>query len=163
MSVQNVKEYLLSRGSKNNVVEFEADTATVATAAAALGCAEERIAKTLSLEISTGVILVVMSGDAKIDNKRFKEEFSEKAKMIPFEEVEAKTGHMPGGVCPFAVKDGVRVFADKSLERFDTFFPAAGSTHSAVEMTASELEIYGNIEKWVDIGKGWRDDEKEQL
>ncbi len=162
MSVEKVKEYLVSRGSENEVIEFEADTATVALAAAALGCEEQRIAKTISCELSSGVILIVMSGDAKIDNKRFKEEFGEKAKMIPFDEVEAKTGHAPGGVCPFAVKAGVKVYADESLKRFDCFYPAAGSTHSAVKMTADELILYGNVEKWVDTGKGWREDEKEQ-
>ena len=161
MSVEAVKEYLEACGSESKVIEFEVDTATVAMAAAALGCEEQRIAKTISCELSSGVILIVMSGDSKIDNKRFKEEFSEKAKMIPYDEVEAKTGHAPGGVCPFAVNEGVRVFADESLKRFEYFFPAAGSSHSAIKMTANELCQYGNVEKWVDVCKGWREDEKQ--
>ncbi len=161
MSVKKVKEYLASVGSENKVIEFVADTATVAQAAAALGCEEQRIAKTISCKLSSGPILIVAAGDGKIDNRRFKDEFSEKATMIPYDEVEALVGHAPGGVCPFAVNEGVRVFADESLKRFEYFFPAAGSSHSAIKMTANELCKYGNVEKWIDVCKGWREDEKQ--
>ena len=160
MSVENVKKYLAENGFGGEVIEFIADTATVALAAEAIGCEEKRIAKTLSFDLADGVALVVMSGESKVDNKRFKEEFLEKARMIAFEEVEAKTGHAPGGVCPFAVKEGVRVYGDVSLKRFDYFYPAAGSSHSAVKMTSEELEKFGKLVKWVDIGKGWREDEQ---
>ena len=160
MSVQKVREYLKEKGFEGDIVEFQADTATVALAAAAIGCEEKRIAKTLSFELSTGAILIVTSGEAKVDNRRFKDKFSEKAKMIPFDEVEEKTGHAPGGVCPFAVKEGITVYADVSLKRFDYFYPAAGSAHSAVKMTVNELTKFGNVAEWIDVAKGWREDEQ---
>ena len=159
MSVENVKKYLAENGFEREVIEFEAETATVALAAEAIGCEEKRIAKTLSFDTAQGVALIVMSGEAKVDNKRFKEEFIEKAKMIAFDEVEERTGHAPGGVCPFAVKEGVKVYADVSLKRFDYFYPAAGSSHSAVKMTCDELFRLGRVERWVDVAKGWREDE----
>lgn len=159
MSVENVKKYLAENGFEREVIEFEAETATVALAAEAIGCEEKRIAKTLSFDTAEGVALIVMSGEAKVDNKRFKEEFLEKAKMIAFDEVEEKTGHAPGGVCPFAVKEGVKVYADVSLKRFAYFYPAAGSSHSAVKMTCDELFRLGRVERWVDVAKGWREDE----
>ena len=153
MSVQKVKEYFLSHGNEKQVLEFEHTTATVEQAAEAIGCEPKRIAKTLSFMQGEKPTLIVMSGDGKIDNKKYKAEFSEKAKMIAFDEVEVAVGHAPGGVCPFAVNDGVKVYADVSLKRFDTFYPAAGSSNSAVEMTCAELERYANIEKWVDVCK----------
>ena len=159
MSVEAVKKYLAEKGFDREVIEMDADTATVALAAQAIGCEERMIAKTLSFELSSGVILVIASGEARVDNRRFKEEFSEKARMLAFDAVEEKTGHAPGGVCPFAVKNGVRVFADISLKRFEYFYPAAGSSHSAVKMTADELYRLGGVERWVDVCKGWREDE----
>jgi len=159
MSIEAVKAYLKDAGCTTEVIEFAADTATVALAAAAIGCEEREIAKTLSFELSTGPILVVMSGEAKADNRKFKDTFGEKAKMIPFDEVEQKVGHAPGGVCPFAVKAGVRVFADVSLKRFATFYPAAGSAHSAIPMDAAALERLGHIVSWVDVAKGWQEEE----
>ena len=160
MSISTVKEYLKSLGCTREPIEFEADTATVALAAQALGCEEKMIAKTLSFDTQNGAILVVASGEAKVDNRRFKDKFLEKAKMIAYEEVESKTGHAPGGVCPFAVKEGVKVYADVSLRRFETFYPAAGSSHSAIPMNCDELEKYGNVTEWVDVCKGWREDEQ---
>lgn len=153
MSLETVKDYLKSVGAEEEVIVLENSSATVAEAAAALGCEAERIAKTLSFDTLDGAIMIVASGDAKVDNKKFKAEFGEKAKMIAFDEVEEKTGHAPGGVCPFAVKEGVRVFLDVSLKRFETVFPAAGDAHSAVEMTADSLEKYSKPEKWVDVCK----------
>jgi prolyl-tRNA editing enzyme YbaK/EbsC (Cys-tRNA(Pro) deacylase) len=160
MSIEKVKAYLSSLGCQREPIEFVADTATVALAAAALGCEERMIAKTLSFDTASGAILVVVSGEAKVDNRRYKDKFGEKARMISFDEVEAKTGHAPGGVCPFAIKDGVRVYADVSLRRFEIFYPAAGSSHSAIPMNCAELEKYGNVIEWVDVCKGWREDEQ---
>ena len=160
MSVESVREYLNTKGCTRRIVEFEADTATVALAAAALGCEEKMIAKTLSFDTSDGPLLVVASGESKVDNRRFKDKFAEKAKMIPYDEVESKIGHAPGGVCPFAIFDGVKVYADISLKRFETFYPAAGSSHSAIPMSCDELEKYGNVLEWVDVCKGWREDEQ---
>ena len=153
MSVQKVKEFFSNNGNEKQVLEFEHTTATVEQAAEAIGCEPRRIAKTISLWQGDTPVLIVMSGEGKIDNKKYKAEFSEKAKMIAFDEVEAAVGYAPGGVCPFAVKDGVRVYADVSLQKFDTFYPAAGSSNSAVEMTSRELERYAKIEKWVDVCK----------
>lgn len=153
MSVQRVKDYFSERGNEKQVLEFEHTTATVEQAAEAIGCEPKRIAKTMSLWLSEKPILIVMSGDGRIDNKKYKAEFTEKAKMIAFDEVEAAVGHAPGGVCPFAVKDGVKVYADVSLRRFDSFYPAAGSANSAVEMTSEELEKYAEIVKWIDVCK----------
>ena len=153
MSVQRVKDYFSERGNEKQVLEFEHTTATVEQAAEAIGCEPKRIAKTMSLWLSEKPILIVMSGDGRIDNKKYKAEFAEKAKMIAFDEVEAAVGHAPGGVCPFAVKDGVKVYADVSLRRFDSVYPAAGSANSAVEMTSEELEKYAEIVKWIDVCK----------
>ena len=158
MSIEAVRAYLKQAGCTAEVIEFEADTATVAMAAAAIGCEEREIAKTLSFELSTGPVLIVMSGEAKVDNRKFKDTFGQKPKMIPFDEVEGKIGHAPGGVCPFAVKQGVRVYADVSLRRFSTFYPAAGSAHSAIPMDAAALERLGNIVSWVDVAKGWQEE-----
>ena len=153
MSVQRVKEFFINNGNEKKVLEFEHTTATVEQAAEAIGCEPRRIAKTLSLWQGETAVLIVMSGEGKIDNKKYKAEFSEKAKMIPFDQVEEAVGYAPGGVCPFAPKEGVKVYADVSLRRFDTFYPAAGSSNSAVEMTCGELERYAMIEKWIDVCK----------
>ena len=153
VSVQRVKEFFSNNGSEKKVLEFEHTTATVEQAAEAIGCEPSRIAKTISLWQGEHPALIVMSGEGKIDNKKYKAEFSEKAKMIAFDEVEAAVGYAPGGVCPFAVKEGVKVYADISLQKFDIFYPAAGSSNSAVEMTCKELERYAKIERWVDVCK----------
>jgi len=153
MSVQRVKEYFVENGIDKEILEFEQTTATVEDAARAIGCEPERIAKTISLWLNGNPILIVLYGDGKIDNKKYKAEFSEKAKMISYDEVEGAVGYAPGGVCPFGVNEGVRVFADISLRMFDKFYPAAGSANSAVEMNCEELEAYAKIERWVDICK----------
>jgi prolyl-tRNA editing enzyme YbaK/EbsC (Cys-tRNA(Pro) deacylase) len=153
MSVEKVKEFFINNGNEKKVLEFEHTTATVEQAAEAIGCEPCRIAKTISLWQGETPVLIVMSGDGQIDNKKYKAEFSEKAKMIPFDQVETAVGYAPGGVCPFASKEGVKVYADVSLQKFDTFYPAAGSSNSAVEMTCSELERYAKIEKWIDVCK----------
>ncbi len=155
MSFQQVKEYFASYGLSDRVMEFSESSATVELAAAAVGCEPARIAKTLSFYVNGQPVLVVTAGDAKIDNKKFKAQFQEKAKMIPFDEVEAAAGNPPGGVCPFAVRPDIPVYLDVSMKRFDTVFPAAGSANSAVRITPEELELHSRAKAWVDVCKGW--------
>lgn len=153
MSIEKVKDYFDSFGIADKILEFDVSSATVALAAEALGCEEARIAKTLSFAKDDGCILVVCAGDVKIDNPKFKSEFQMKAKMLPFDVVAQMCGHKAGGVCPFAVNEGVKIYLDESLKRFETVFPAAGSSNSAIELTIEELEKYSNFEKWVDVCK----------
>lgn len=154
MSIDLVREYFKKFGKDGDVLEFDSSSATVSLAAEAVGTSEERIAKTLSFMTKEGPILVVAAGDAKINNRAFKDEFGCKAKMLTKEEVENLVGLMVGGVCPFAIKDGVSVYLDETLKRFTTVFPAAGSANSAIELTCDELEKYSqNFEKWVAICK----------
>ena len=134
-------------------MEFEVSSATVALAAQALNCEECRIAKTLSFHVEDKVVLIVAAGDAKIDNSKYKAFFHAKAKMLSYDEAENLIGHAVGGVCPFAVNEGVIVYLDESLKRFETVFPACGSSNSAIELTLSELEQYSNSESWIDVGK----------
>ena len=153
MSINKVKNYLAQFGAEKDVMEFEVSSATVALAAQALGCDENRIAKTLSFHVGEKVVLIVAAGDAKIDNAKYKAFFGAKAKMLAFEEAEALIGHAVGGVCPFAVNGGVEVYLDESLKRFETVFPACGSSNSAIELTISELEQHSNSIKWIDVCK----------
>lgn len=153
MSIERVKEYFNKFGIADKIQEFDTSSATVALAAQALGCEEARIAKTLSFAVGEGCILIVCAGDVKIDNPKFKAEFQTKAKMLSHDVVASLTGHAVGGVCPFAVNDGVNVYLDESLKRFETVFPAAGSSNSAIELTIGELEKYANPDKWVDVCK----------
>lgn len=155
MSFESVKNYFKAAGMEEKVMQLEKSSATVAEAAEALGCEEKQIAKTLSFFIDEKPVLIVMAGDAKVDNKKYKEAFFQKAKMIPAAMVEEYTGHTPGGVCPFAVKPGVKVYLDISLKRFSSVFPAAGSSCSAVHLSLAELEKYSNSDGWVDICKDW--------
>ena len=150
MAIEKVKAYFAAHGMEERVREFDVSSATVELAAAALGCEGKRIAKTMSFALADGDILIVAAGDVKIDNQKFKATFATKAKMLPFEECESRIGHAAGGVCPFAVNEGVRVFLDESLKRFETVFPACGSSNSAIELTIPELEKYSGFEKWVD-------------
>lgn len=153
MSVEKVKKYFEAFGIDNRIKEFDTSSATVDFAARALGCAPERIAKSLAFRKDGGVIMVVAAGDTKIDNKKFKAEFGLKAKMLTPDEVIESVGHAVGGVCPFALNVGVSVYLDKSLKRFETVFPACGSSNSAIELTCEELEKYSGYEKWVDVCK----------
>lgn len=153
MSIENVKEYFRRFSIDKRIIEFEESSATVALAAKALNCAENRIAKTISLHVEQRIILIVAAGDTKIDNVKYKEQFSAKAKMLSFEEVEPLVGHPVGGVCPFAVNAGVEVYLDESLKRFTTVFPACGSSNTAIELTLTELEKYSNFISWVDVCK----------
>ena len=153
MSIEKVKNYFKKFGLENRIIEFDTSSATVELAAAALHCQPERIAKSLSFILKEKAIIIVTAGDKKIDNKKFKEIFETKAKMINKDEVENLIGHKVGGVCPFAIKDDVDVYLDESLKRFETVFPACGSSNSAIEMTIKELEKYSNYKSWVDVAK----------
>lgn len=153
MSIAKVKEYFKAKGIDDKIQEFEISSATVSLAAKALNCEEQRIAKTLSFHVGDDVILVVAAGDAKIDNAKYKAQFGTKAKMLSFEEVEPLIGHAVGGVCPFAVNDGIKTYLDISLKRFTTVFPACGSSNSAIELTPDELEQYSNSIDWIDVCK----------
>ncbi len=160
MSIERVRAYFKTLGIDERIQEFPVSSATVALAAEALGVEEARIAKSLSFKIDDRTILVVAAGDAKVDNTRYKAAFGGKAKMLTAEEAVERVGHAVGGVCPFAVNDGVEVYLDESLRRFDTVFPAAGSANSAIEMTCEELERYAKTDKWVDVCKNWRPEEQ---
>lgn len=153
MSLVKAKEHLKKYGLENKIMEFPVSSATVAEAAKAINCKEEEIVKTLSFMVGDKPILIAVAGDSKIDNKKFKEEFSTKAKMIPFEEVEPLIGHAVGGVCPFAVNENVEIYLDKSLKRFEVVYPASGSSNSAVKLTVAELEQASNYKKWIDVCK----------
>ena len=153
MSFERAKEYLKEYGLENKVMEFPVSSATVEEAAKAVGCMEEEIAKTLSFIVEDKPILIVVAGDCKIDNSKYKAEFHKKAKMIPFNDVEKLIGHNVGGVCPFGIKERVTVYLDDSLKRFDTIYPACGSSNSAVKLTIEELEQASNFEKWIDVCK----------
>lgn len=153
MSIEKVRAYFKTKGMEDRIQEFETSSATVALAAKALHCEENRIAKTLSFYVGEKVVLVVAAGDAKIDNTKYKAFFGTKAKMLSFDDAESLVGHAVGGVCPFAVNPGVEVYLDMSLKRFGTVFPACGSSNSAIELTLSELEMYSNYLAWVDVCK----------
>ncbi|MEG0855773.1 MAG: YbaK/EbsC family protein [Terrisporobacter sp.] len=162
MSVELVKEYFKQYNKENDVVEHDVSSATVELAAEAVGVIPARIAKTLSFKNKEGdsAILIVTAGDAKIDNKKFKEEFGHKAKMLTPEEVIEYIGHGIGGVCPFALKnDDVLVYLDVSMKRFSTIFPAAGSSNSSIELTCDELEKFSKATKWIDVCKGYEETE----
>ncbi len=153
MSVENVKAYFKKYGIEEKIQEFEVSSATVELAAAALSCEPARIAKTLSFKVEDHAVLVVAAGDARIDNKKYKAQFAAKAKMLSPDEVQTMVGHAVGGVCPFAVKENVKVYLDVSLKRFETVFPACGSSNSAIELTIPEMEEYSGYLEWVDVCK----------
>ncbi len=156
MSIERVKKYFSEYGMENRIREFDVSSATVELAAAALNCEPCRIAKTLSFMVDGSAILIVMAGDAKIDNPKYKAQFAAKAKMLAPEEAEALIGHAVGGVCPFGINEGVKVYLDSSLKRFETVFPACGSSNSAIELSIAELEKYSGNASWVDVCKGWQ-------
>lgn len=154
VSVEKVREYLKQFGKENDIKEMSESTATVPLAAAALGVIEARIAKSLSLKQGEEAVVIVVAGDGKIDNRKYKDKFGVKAKMLKFEEALEYTGHAVGGVCPFALPENVKVYLDDSMKRFETVFPACGSANSAIEMTMEELEkCASNFSDWVDICK----------
>ena len=153
MAIDKVREYFKAYGMEDRIREFEVSSATVALAAKALGCEPQRIAKTLSFLVEGKAILIVAAGDVKIDNAKYKKCFGTKAKMLSPDEVTELVGHNVGGVCPFAVKEGVKVYLDESLKRFETVYPACGSSNSAIELTIPEMEKYAGEEGWVDVCK----------
>ena len=157
MSAAVVKEYLERFGLADRVITFDQSSATVAEAAADLGCEEARIAKTMAFQVGDTPTLVVIAGDGKVDNPRYKAQFHTKAVMISPDELVDKVGHPMGGVCPFAVKEGVAVYLDESLKRFDIVYPAAGNAASAVRLTIEELQTAADhFAGWVNIAKGWQ-------
>ena len=156
MAIEAVKMYFSEYGIADRIREFDVSSATVELAAQALGCEPCRIAKTLSFMVDGKAILIVTSGDAKIDNPKYKARFGAKAKMLSPEEAEDLIGHAVGGVCPFGIRDGVMVYLDESLKRFSTVFPACGSSNSAIELTIDELEKYSGYDSWVDVCKNWQ-------
>lgn len=153
MSIDKVRNYFKEYNIEDNIIELSTSTATVKEAAESLGTEECRIAKSLSFIVEDKPIIIVVAGDAKIDNSKYKGYFHNKAKMIPFEEVNNLIGHNPGGVCPFAINEGVTVYLDESLKRFDYVYPACGSSNSAIKLTIEELEKYSNYTTWVDVCK----------
>jgi prolyl-tRNA editing enzyme YbaK/EbsC (Cys-tRNA(Pro) deacylase) len=151
MSIEKVREHFSTLGIADRIMEFDVSSATVELAAKAVGVEGARIAKTLSFLVKDEPILIVVAGDGRVDNKKYKATFSAKAKMLTHDQASEMIGHAVGGVCPFAVNEGVRVYLDESLRRFNTVFPACGSSNSAIELTIPELEKYSEFEKWVDV------------
>ncbi len=161
MSIESVREYFRPLGREQDIQEFDVSSATVELAAQALGVIPARIAKSLSFLVGEGCVLIIAAGDAKIDNPKFKRQFATKAKMLSPDQVVEFTGHAIGGVCPFGIDNpAVKTYLDISLRRFDTVFPAAGSSNSAIELTCDALEQYAcNCQGWVDVCKGWQEAE----
>ena len=159
MSIERARAHLARFGLAERVREFDVSSATVELAAAAVGVEPARIAKTLSFMVGETPTLILFAGDARVNNQAFKATFHTKAKMLSAEQAAELVGHAVGGVCPFGVNPGVEVFLDESLRRFDTVWPAAGSSNSAIELTCEELERISGARGWVDVGKGWREGE----
>ena len=160
MSIQKVRAHFAPLGLEGRIREFDVSSATVELAAIAVGVEGARIAKSLSFKVEDKPIIIVVAGDAKVDNSRYKAQFHTKAKMLTHEEAHTLIGHDVGGVCPFALPENVKVYLDVSMQRFDTVFPAAGSDNSAIELTCGELEKHSsNFQEWVDVCKGWRPEE----
>ncbi|HZW49756.1 MAG TPA: YbaK/EbsC family protein [Bacillota bacterium] len=155
MAIEKVKQYFAQYGMKNQIIECERSSATVSLAALALGTTPERIAKTLAFRQADTCVLIVLAGDAKLDNKKYKDFFHCKATMLDAAAVEQQTGHAIGGVCPFAVRPEIPIYLDVSLRRFKTVYPACGSSNSAIELTCDALFQYAQAKEWIDVGKDW--------
>ena len=155
MSFESVKEYFDKFGMAERCVLQEHSSDTVEHAAQAIGCIPAQIAKTMSFLVGEEPIMIVMAGDAKVHNSKYKAFFQKKACMVPRDIVEEVTGHMPGGVCPFARNEGIKVYLDESLKRFEIVYAAAGSPNGTIGLTIEELEKYSDFEQWVDIAKDW--------
>lgn len=153
MAIEKVREYFKQFDMEDRVLEFEVSSATVELAAIALGCAPERIAKSITMNVNGKCVMIITAGDVKIDNAKYKAEFSCKAKMLSADEALEMTGHAVGGICPFAINDGCSVYLDESLKRFDFVYPACGSSNSAIKLTIEELEKYSGYIKWIDVCK----------
>lgn len=155
MSIEAVRDYFKKWNMEDCIKEFPVSSATVEEAAKALNCEEKRIAKSMAFLVEGKPILIVTAGDAKVDNRKYKEKFKKKATMLKADEVRELIGHPVGGVCPFAIREAVTVYLDESLKRFKTVFPACGSRNSVIELTIPELEKYSNYSEWVDVCKEW--------
>lgn len=155
MALNKVKAFFKQYNMESRVLEFPESSATVELAAHAVGCEPAKIAKTLSFWVGEQPILIITAGDAKIDNKKYRAQFVKKAKMLSFDEVEQVIGHGVGGVCPFAINEGIDVYLDESLKRFEIVYPACGSSNSAIGLTIEELETYSGYKTWVDVCKDW--------
>lgn len=153
MSIENAREYLKKYDIADKILEFSVSSATVELAALAIGCEGARICKSMSFMVGEQPVLILMAGDVKTDNSKFKAYFHTKAKMMTAEQLEQYVGHQIGGVCPFGIKDGVDVYLDESLKRFETVFPACGSSNSAIELTLPQLEMLSNFKEWIDVSK----------
>ena len=153
MSIEKVREYLKQFNKDKDILEMDESTATVELAANVLGTEEARIAKSLSFYNGDGAMVIVVAGDAKIDNRKFKDFFGFKAKMLSPEDTVKFTGHAIGGVCPFALEENVKVYLDESMKRFKTMFPACGTGNSAIELTLDELEETSGSSEWIDVSK----------
>ncbi len=153
MAIERAREWLEKWGMADRILEFDVSSATVELAARAVGCEPARIAKTLSFQVDDSAILIVTAGDQKIDNHKYKETFHTKARMLTPEQVERQIGHAVGGVCPFGIEEGVQVYLDESLKRFETVYPACGSSNSAIELTLEELERCSGYSAWIDVCK----------
>ena len=153
MSIERVRNYLQKWNMQDRIQEFDVSSATVELAAQALNVEAARIAKTLSYLVDGGAVLVVAAGDIRVDNRKFKDTFHTKAKMLTAEQASEMVGHAVGGVCPFGVNEGVKVYLDVSLKRFETVYPAAGSSNSAIELSIPELEELSGYTAWVDLAK----------
>ena len=151
MAIERARKWLEKWGMEDRILEFDVSSATVELAAQALGCEPARIAKTLSFQTPDSAILIVTAGDQKIDNHKYKETFHTKAKMLTPDAVESRIGHAVGGVCPFGIEEGIRVYLDQSLKRFETVYPACGSSNSAIELTMEELERCSGYQAWIDV------------
>ena len=153
MSIERVRAFFKTYDMDGRILEFPVSSATVELAAQAVGCHPCRIAKTLSFKVGDRTVLIAAAGDAKVDNRKYKDFFGTKAKMLTAEEAETLIGHAVGGVCPFAVNEGVEVYLDESLKRFETVFPACGSSNSAIELSMEEMETYSCAKAWIDVCK----------
>lgn len=163
MSFESVKQHLEQWDREKDIMEFDTSSGTVQQAADTIGVIPAQIAKTLSFrEKEDKAILIVTAGDAKIDNKKFRNTFQVKARMLSAEEVVEQTGHIIGGVCPFGLVNDLDVYLDISMKRFDTIFPACGSSNSAIELNLDELFEYATAKKWVDVCKGWEEEQPQE-
>jgi len=160
MSIERVREYFKQWDMESRILEFPVSSATVELAAVAVGVIPARIAKTLSFKVGEKCVLIVTAGDAKIDNPKYKAYFKAKAKMLTADEAAELVGHAVGGVCPFGINEGVDVYLDISMKRFDTVFPACGSSNSAIELTCDELEKYSGCIEWIDVCKAWQEEQE---
>lgn len=154
MSIERVRSYFKQYGIEDRIMEFDTSSATVELAAIAVGTEPDRIAKTLSYKLKDdSVVLILASGMSRVDNKKYKEAFSCKAKMLEKDEVEVMIGHSIGGVCPFVINESIKVYLDESIRKYESVYPACGSSNSAIELTIEELEKYSNFTDWVDVCK----------